>query len=362
LRDYDHEVELAELVAHHHDTIVDMFAERARQACAVGSLTRVELVDAVPFFLDGLVESLTTQAEHPDPTAAGADHGSERLQVGFHIDEVVREYFILAACILETAEREAAAPTARELRLLLRAIGDGAAAAATEYMQRREADLVRREATHAGFLAHEVHSSLAGARLGFDLLRRRELQSGGELVRVVDDNLRRAAQQVEQSLLGQRLTAVGVTRTPVLLRRLIDDVVQELHAQIAEKELVTTVSADEALSIEADVRLLRSALANLVGNAVKFTSRAGHVSVRAVVNGGTVAIEVEDGCGGLPPSVLERMFQPFTQVGDDRSGVGLGLTIARAAVEAQGGTLSARDVPEHGCVFTLTMPRLPQPG
>lgn len=361
MRVYDLEVQLAELVAHHHDTILDLFAERARDACAVGSLTRVELVDAVPFFLDGLVESLATERERSDTAQAGADHGSERLQVGFRIDEVVREYFILVACILETAEREGATPTAQELHLLLTAIGDGAAAAATEYMHRREANLVRREATHAGFLAHEVHSSLAGARLGFDLLRRRELATGGELVRVVDDNLRRAAQQVEQSLLGQRLTAVGVTRAPVILRNLIDDVVRELHAQIAAKDLTTTIAADAELAIEADARLLRSALANIIGNAVKFTGREGHVSVRVVGDDDNVAIEIEDGCGGLPPSVLERMFQPFTQVGEDLSGVGLGLTIARAAVEAQGGALSVRDIPEHGCVFTLTLPRMPQP-
>lgn len=58
------------------------------------------------------------------------------------------------------------------------------------------------------------------------------------------------------------------------------------------------------------------------------------------------------------------MFEPFTQAGagGHRDGFGLGLTIARAAVEAQGGTLSVRDLPGRGCIFTLALPRCPQPG
>jgi signal transduction histidine kinase len=51
------------------------------------------------------------------------------------------------------------------------------------------------------------------------------------------------------------------------------------------------------------------------------------------------------------------MFKPFTQGGFDRSGLGLGLSIARRTVEAEGGSLTVRDVPGTGCVFTLSLPR-----
>jgi signal transduction histidine kinase len=66
---------------------------------------------------------------------------------------------------------------------------------------------------------------------------------------------------------------------------------------------------------------------------------------------------VADKCGGLPPGKVEEMFRPFTQQGSDKTGVGLGLSISRRSVEANGGVLSVRDMPGDGCVFTIDLPR-----
>jgi signal transduction histidine kinase len=79
--------------------------------------------------------------------------------------------------------------------------------------------------------------------------------------------------------------------------------------------------------------------------------------LRACADGNRVLIEVADHCGGLPPGKAQRLFAPFVQDGADRSGLGLGLTIARRSVEASGGRLSVRDVPAKGCVFTIDLPR-----
>jgi len=73
--------------------------------------------------------------------------------------------------------------------------------------------------------------------------------------------------------------------------------------------------------------------------------------------GDLILIEVQDQCGGLPPGSAEKMFTPFTQRSDDRSGLGLGLSIARESIEADDGTLSVRDLPGAGCVFTISLPR-----
>ena len=77
----------------------------------------------------------------------------------------------------------------------------------------------------------------------------------------------------------------------------------------------------------------------------------------AQASGDQVIIDVKDHCGGLAHGSLERIFTPFTQHGNDRSGLGLGLSIARQSVEADHGTLSVRDVPGIGCVFTISLPR-----
>ena len=55
--------------------------------------------------------------------------------------------------------------------------------------------------------------------------------------------------------------------------------------------------------------------------------------------------------------MIETLFAPFTQHGADRSGLGLGLSISRRAVEANGGTLRLRDVPGTGCIFTIDLPQ-----
>ena len=70
-----------------------------------------------------------------------------------------------------------------------------------------------------------------------------------------------------------------------------------------------------------------------------------------------ILIDVEDHCGGLPPGSANRMFLPFTQSGEDRSGLGLGLAICRRSVESNNGVLRVRDVPGTGCVFTIELLR-----
>jgi C4-dicarboxylate-specific signal transduction histidine kinase len=66
---------------------------------------------------------------------------------------------------------------------------------------------------------------------------------------------------------------------------------------------------------------------------------------------------VEDQCGGLPLGAAETLMRPFSQNGEDRSGLGLGLDICRRGVEANNGVLRVRDIPSSGCVFTIDLPR-----
>jgi signal transduction histidine kinase len=114
---------------------------------------------------------------------------------------------------------------------------------------------------------------------------------------------------------------------------------------------------DPTLGIAVDRELLFSALRNLLENAFKFTAPHTEVAVTAYAAADRIRIDVEDHCGGLPDGDVERMFVPFAQHGSDRSGLGLGLSICRRNVEANGGTLGVRDVPGSGCIFTIELPR-----
>lgn len=113
--------------------------------------------------------------------------------------------------------------------------------------------------------------------------------------------------------------------------------------------------------MEANRTLAHGALVNLLGNAFKFTHPQTTVHLRVQADEGQVRIAVEDHCGGLPPNYRTTLFRSFTQLGKDRSGLGLGLSIARQDVEAMGGTLTVDNVPGVGCVFTIALRRV-QPG
>ena len=107
-----------------------------------------------------------------------------------------------------------------------------------------------------------------------------------------------------------------------------------------------------------DRQILAAAVANLLQNAFKFTRPSGHVLVRTHADADRASIAIEDECGGLA-GTTEDLFDIFEQRGKDRSGLGLGLAIAREGVRANGGTITARNILGRGCIFTIDVPRVP---
>jgi signal transduction histidine kinase len=93
-----------------------------------------------------------------------------------------------------------------------------------------------------------------------------------------------------------------------------------------------------------------------LNNAFKFTRPGGTVILRAHREHERLLIEVEDECGGIPNDAGD-LFQPFgDRRGTDRSGLGLGLSIARKVVRAHGGDIHVRNLPGRGCVFVIVVP------
>lgn len=116
---------------------------------------------------------------------------------------------------------------------------------------------------------------------------------------------------------------------------------------------------DPTLKIVADHQLLISALSNVVLNGVKYSRRGGTVTVvcRSIDDDALLVIEVRDECGGLAPETIDGMFRPFLRGAVSTPGMGLGLHIARRAIDAQGGTIGVRNAPPKGCVFSIELPR-----
>jgi len=115
-------------------------------------------------------------------------------------------------------------------------------------------------------------------------------------------------------------------------------------------------TVDHTVIVESDRQIFTAAIANLVQNALKFTRKGTTVHLRASTTPSRVLIEVEDECGGLPDAP-ENLLRPFVQKSDDRTGLGLGLSICSKAVKSMSGELRIRDLPGKGCIFTVDLPR-----
>jgi hypothetical protein len=111
------------------------------------------------------------------------------------------------------------------------------------------------------------------------------------------------------------------------------------------------------LAVRGTQDLLIAAVANLLQNAFKFTQPGSEVLLTAYAQGDRILIDVKDHCGGLRIGAAETIFLPFSQAGTDRTGIGLGLTIAKKTVEANKGTLTVHNIEGIGCVFTINLPR-----
>jgi len=147
--------------------------------------------------------------------------------------------------------------------------------------------------------------------------------------------------------------------TQVALAALVQEVV-DLYEDTAEDSHVTLharVPAD--LTVPADRDRLRQALANLVDNAIKYTPPGGRVDVSGGADRDAVVIRVADTGRGISAQDLPRIFDRLYRGDESRTtrGLGLGLSLVRASVEAQGGSVTVTSNPGNGSVFEIRLPR-----
>lgn len=344
--------------------------------------TDVELEHGIPHFLEQLIKTLRVE-QTSDPLRSrevsgesggvrsdlseigvtAAQHGRELLQHGFTVDQVVHNYGDLCQAITDLAFEQEAPFSVDEFRTLNRCLDNAIADSVTEFAYQR--DLLLEDAgVHAlnerlGFLAHELRNLIQKATLAVTALKAGNVGLAGATGAVLDRSLIGLRNLVDRSLADVRVTAGMPPRRQLIpLAGFISEVKISASLEAQARGCGLAVSAvDPGLAVEADRELLFSAVGNLLQNAFKFTEQNTEVLLHAHAAGDRVLIEVEDSCGGLPDGDAERMFQPFMQGSPDKSGLGLGLTICRRSVEANGGLLSVRNMPGTGCVFTVDLPR-----
>jgi len=150
---------------------------------------------------------------------------------------------------------------------------------------------------------------------------------------------------------------VRLKREWLPLEEVIGAALQDLAAPLARHAVRVDLPADLPL-LELDATLMERVFCNLLENAAKYTPPGSHIEIAARHDTDTAVISVCDDGPGLPPGREEALFEKFTRGQEESAvaGVGLGLAIVRAIVQAHRGKVRAENRPEGGARFVITLP------
>jgi signal transduction histidine kinase len=338
--------------------------------------------NGIPLFLDELTRTLKAEAAgdaakgkklsgppggdraalSPMGMSATA-HGKELMSLGYTVDQVVHDYGDLCQAITDLAVERDAPFSVDEFRTLNRCLDNAIADAVTEFSRTHDDATADHNASaeneRLGVLVHELRNLVHTAKLSFTALESGRVAIGGATSAVLKRTLDGLSRALDGAIAEVRASARSSSGDQVFsLASLVGDArdVAWLDAQ-ARGCALAVPEVDAELLVEGNRENLLAALVNLLQNALKFTHPHTQVVLRGYADGDRIRIDIKDRCGGLPPRFAETMFRPFTQGSSDRSGLGLGLSVAQRHVEADRGALTVEDLPGEGCVFTVHLPR-----
>ena len=354
---------LQDFIERHRERIIAraraLVATRARPAAE-----QDELDTGIPLFLTQLGQVLRVEAGQDLPPdgigPSAALHGGDLAAKGFTFAQVVDDYGDVCQSITGLAVETGEPITTGEFHTLNRCLDTAIAASVTEFARRRELASSAREAERMGHLAHELLNRLHSALLAFQVLESGKVGVSGVTGAVLKRSLIGLGELIEAAAVEGRLAQPKPPLERVNLKSYLDELTISARLLAGLREVTLAVEAVEpSLEVAVNVPLLSSALNNLLQNAFKYTRPRSTVVLRTRAEGGRIRIEVEDACGGLavdPGRDLALLARPR---GDGKSGLGLGLSICRRAIERNGGEVRARNLPGHGCVFVLDLPAAP---
>jgi len=218
-------------------------------------------------------------------------------------------------------------------------------------------------------VSHELRSPLARLSVALGLARQRSTPETEPALSRIEIEADRLNQLIQRLLTISRLESGtdGVRKTRVSLRELAENIARDAEYESADRKCRLSTEPIEEYMVEGDPDLLRSAIENVVRNAVRYTASGTEVEVRLerkIGDGGEdVVVRVLDSGPGVPEHDLERIFQPFYRIDDARNrmtgGAGLGLSIADRAIRLHGGSVRASNRPEGGLEVEIRLPAAP---
>jgi two-component system OmpR family sensor kinase len=210
-------------------------------------------------------------------------------------------------------------------------------------------------------ISHELRSPLARMRVAVGLAR----QPAADHVRQLD-RLEREIERLD-SLISQVLklarlqgTDAPFSREPVAIDEIVEEVVRDANFEGAVKNCSVELEGAANASVLGNRELLRSAIENVLRNAMRYSPEGQPVSVSIERTSTALVIRIKDRGPGVPPADLERIFEPFYRVAEsldrDSGGEGIGLAITAQVMKAHGGTAEASNSAGGGFEVRLSLP------
>ena len=217
-----------------------------------------------------------------------------------------------------------------------------------------------------GVVSHEIRNPLSVIATGFEIIRRvlPPTYESREKVEKQFDHINAAVQtmtRITADLLDVTRIEAGLLRieprsTNIVL--LIEDILMQFKARAEAKKIrLESHLSPEAKSINCDRDRIVQVLANLLGNAIKFTTEGGLIVLEVQSGKESIHFQVKDNGIGIPPEEAEHVFERFWQAKHKQYvGSGLGLYIARNIIRAHGGEIGVRSKPGEGSTFYFDLP------
>ncbi len=365
---------LAAALRERHDAVIEGWEKAVAQSLpAADAMTLKQLRNSLPTLLTEIADALASDkpAAVYELANGSKQHGECRFHDHYDVRELVIEYRLLRRIIIEQVcgalgqrldERQSVA-----LNMAVDTAVQSGMIAFTDHQRQQIQGAAEVQSKYLSFLSHDLRNHLNHATLVLQLLsqRLREIPGCDDSVEDVESIQRSILQTtagMDRLLQAERLRK-GTAEPkiePVDLRALLAGVGQLLSNEAQAKGLRIDIDVPDGSVAQSDRELLTLSLQNLLGNAVKYSSRGTvRLSARKVSqsDGNGWVLGVIDQGPGIAPEDRDRLFEAFRRgATHGQSGVGLGLSIASQATRLLGGTLEVDSTPGIGSTFRLVLP------
>jgi two-component system, OmpR family, sensor histidine kinase BaeS len=252
---------------------------------------------------------------------------------------------------------------------LTEALRDAESRAARDREHTHELERLQTEKDHIlAVIAHELRTPITVVQGNLEMVARSiatgRVQHVDELIRNAREGLQRLSRLSADLVEASRGEAPDLTLKPLEIETILEQACRWAQPAAASKGInLTATYGFGDTPVHADADALLSVFGNLLSNAVRYTPAGGEVSVRSYREGDWSVIEVHDTGIGMPPEVLDRIFEKFYRAPDavrfEGHGLGLGLALVQQLVQALKGRIEVESAPGDGTSFRVFIPIAP---